>query len=70
MGGRLLSRVAVERREDWSARDLGGRVHDVELSELPDGGGDGTFHLIALHQMQHLGQVADARRAAGREPFV
>jgi hypothetical protein len=29
-----------------------------------------TFHLIALHQMQHLGQVADARRAAGREPFV
>jgi uncharacterized damage-inducible protein DinB len=29
-----------------------------------------TFHLIALHQMFHLGQVADARRAAGREPFV
>jgi hypothetical protein len=28
-----------------------------------------TFHLIALHQMFHLGQVADARRAAGREPF-
>jgi hypothetical protein len=29
-----------------------------------------TFHLIALHQMFHLGQVADARRAAGKEPFV
>ena len=29
-----------------------------------------TFHLIALHQMFHLGQIADARRAAGREPFV
>ncbi|WZO98755.1 DinB family protein [Isosphaeraceae bacterium EP7] len=28
-----------------------------------------TFHLVALHQMFHLGQVADARRAAGREPF-
>jgi hypothetical protein len=24
--------------------------------------------LIALHQMSHLGQIADARRAAGREP--
>ncbi|WP_435008699.1 DinB family protein [Tundrisphaera lichenicola] len=29
-----------------------------------------TFHLIALHQMFHLGQVADARRAAGKEPFL
>ncbi len=29
-----------------------------------------TFHLIALHQMFHLGQVADARRAAGKEPFI
>jgi DinB superfamily len=29
-----------------------------------------TLHLIALHQMFHLGQVADARRAAGKEPFV
>ncbi|WP_165245492.1 DinB family protein [Paludisphaera soli] len=29
-----------------------------------------TFHLIALHQMFHLGQVADARRTAGKEPFV
>jgi uncharacterized damage-inducible protein DinB len=24
--------------------------------------------LLALHQMTHLGQIADARRAAGREP--
>ncbi len=24
--------------------------------------------VIALHQMSHLGQIADARRAAGREP--
>jgi hypothetical protein len=29
-----------------------------------------TFHLVAMHQMFHLGQVADARRAAGRKPFV
>jgi DinB superfamily len=29
-----------------------------------------TLHLIALHQMFHLGQIADARRAAGKEPFV
>ena len=29
-----------------------------------------TLHLIALHQMFHLGQVADARRAVGREPFI
>ncbi len=28
-----------------------------------------TYHLIALHQMFHLGQVSDARRAAGKEPF-
>ena len=27
-----------------------------------------TFLIIALHQMSHRGQVADARRAAGREP--
>jgi len=24
--------------------------------------------VVALHQMSHLGQIADARRAAGREP--
>jgi hypothetical protein len=29
-----------------------------------------TYDLIALHQMFHLGQLADARRAAGKEPFV
>ena len=28
-----------------------------------------TFLVIALHQMNHRGQVADARRAAGRPPF-
>jgi uncharacterized damage-inducible protein DinB len=28
-----------------------------------------TFLLIALHQMNHRGQVADARRAAGRKPM-
>ena len=28
-----------------------------------------TFLLIALHQMSHRGQVADARRAAGRKPI-
>src|SRR5262249_61233402 len=27
-----------------------------------------TFLVIALHQMNHRGQVADARRAAGRKP--
>ncbi|HEV3162590.1 MAG TPA: DinB family protein [Isosphaeraceae bacterium] len=27
-----------------------------------------TLLVIALHQMSHLGQIADARRAAGREP--
>jgi len=29
-----------------------------------------TLLTIALHQMFHLGQVADARRAAGRKPFI
>ena len=28
-----------------------------------------TFLLIALHQMSHRGQLADARRAAGRKPI-
>jgi hypothetical protein len=28
-----------------------------------------TFLVIAIHQMNHRGQVADARRAAGREPL-
>jgi uncharacterized damage-inducible protein DinB len=27
-----------------------------------------TFLLMAMHQMNHRGQVADARRAAGRKP--
>jgi uncharacterized damage-inducible protein DinB len=27
-----------------------------------------TLSVIALHQMFHLGQIADARRAAGKEP--
>jgi len=27
-----------------------------------------TFFVIAMHQMHHRGQVADARRAAGRKP--
>lgn len=30
----------------------------------------GTLMLIALHQMQHHGQIADARRVAGRKPLV
>jgi hypothetical protein len=29
-----------------------------------------TFLVMALHQMFHLGQVADARRASRRAPFV
>ena len=29
-----------------------------------------TFLLIALHNMVHYGQVADARRAAGRKPLM
>ncbi len=29
-----------------------------------------TFLVIALHQMGHYGQIADARRAAGRPPLV
>jgi uncharacterized damage-inducible protein DinB len=28
-----------------------------------------TLLLIALHQMGHRGQVADARRACGRKPI-
>ena len=27
-----------------------------------------VFLLIAMHQMNHRGQVADARRARGRQP--
>lgn len=29
-----------------------------------------TFLLVALHQMVHYGQIADARRVAGREPLL
>jgi hypothetical protein len=29
-----------------------------------------TYLTIAMHQMFHLGQVADVRRAAGKVPFV
>jgi hypothetical protein len=29
-----------------------------------------TFLLIALHQMVHYGQIADARRVAGRKPLI
>ncbi len=29
-----------------------------------------TFQLIALHQMVHYGQIADARRVAGRKPLM
>lgn len=29
-----------------------------------------TFLLIALHQMVHYGQIADARRVAGRKPLL
>jgi hypothetical protein len=28
-----------------------------------------TLLVVALHQMLHVGQIADARRAAGRAPF-
>ena len=28
-----------------------------------------TFLVIAIHQMNHRGQVADARRTAGRQPM-
>ena len=28
-----------------------------------------TFLVLAIHQMNHRGQVADARRAAGRQPI-
>jgi len=28
-----------------------------------------TFLLVALHNMVHYGQIADARRAAGRPPL-
>src|SRR5262245_23111175 len=48
----------------------------LELASMamPPGSKDGTLTrgqlllVIALHQMTHLGQIADARRAAGREP--
>lgn len=29
-----------------------------------------TFLLITLHQMVHYGQIADARRVAGRKPVM
>ena len=29
-----------------------------------------ALQLLSLHQMFHLGQVADIRRADGREPFM
>jgi DinB superfamily len=29
-----------------------------------------TYLTIAMHQMIHYGQLADARRAAGRQPFI
>jgi hypothetical protein len=29
-----------------------------------------TFLTMAMHQMIHFGQLADARRAAGRAPFI
>lgn len=29
-----------------------------------------TFVLIAMHQMVHYGQIADARRVAGRKPLI
>lgn len=29
-----------------------------------------TFLLVTLHQMVHYGQIADARRAAGRKPLM
>jgi uncharacterized damage-inducible protein DinB len=47
---------------------------DLAPAAMPPGSPLGTItrgHLllvIALHQMSHLGQIADARRAAGREP--
>ena len=33
---------------------------------MPNAGS--TFLVLAMHQMNHRGQVADARRAAGRKP--
>ena len=29
-----------------------------------------TFLLLTIHQMVHYGQIADARRAAGRKPLI
>ncbi len=37
------------------------------LEQMMRTAGD-TFLLVALHQMNHRGQVADCRRAAGRKP--
>jgi hypothetical protein len=47
---------------------------DESPATMPPGPNDETLTrgqlllLIALHQMTHLGQLADARRAAGRRP--
>jgi uncharacterized damage-inducible protein DinB len=38
------------------------------LEEVMRTAGD-TFLIVALHQMNHRGQVADSRRAAGRKPM-
>jgi len=56
--------------------EIGEEGLDRAPSVIPPGFEEGmktigrTYHLVAMHQMFHLGQVAEARRAAGREPFI
>ena len=54
--------------------EIGEAGLDLAPAAMPPGFQDGTLTrgqlllVIALHQMSHLGQIADARRAAGKEP--
>ena len=56
--------------------EIGDAGLDRAPKEVPPGFEDAmrtigqTFLLTALHQMVHYGQIADARRAAGRKPLL
>jgi len=51
-----------------SGLDRPTKAPPLGLEEAMRTAGD-TFLLLALHQMNHRGQVADARRALGRKPM-
>ena len=53
-------------RQESSA--VGDRPRRLRRGQHPKTAGQ-TFMVIAMHHMSHRGQVADARRAAGRKPM-